>query len=402
MRLAAVGAADPFVIYPTRLSGRSEQRGDQRLNPYLEIQGFQESTASNHVAACSMSIGSSGERILRKTAQLARDASGFSESLSAVQSFLADTFGWTIVGCQLFREGRPTPGCAPMFPAADAGANGASERPLILLRVEAGEQLHALLAFRSCSQRVGQEQRAVLEQVANQLSVLAQRYEDLTDPLLHTFEMLKQSQLAGMSEVALSMSHELGQPLAALSAYAGAMQRKLSAERRAGSDIDYLGQCVLEQVERAGEVLQSAKNFLLQQGGARTAVEVERCLEQVMSYVRHASPLRAARIELDIHSGLPLVRGSETQLMHIVMSLLSNAILGSIVGKERVLIHAKQVEHEVRISISSESEQLHAQDDSDMRRLTACRFLAEAQGGRLWSKRTDAEVVQVVALPIIH
>lgn len=331
-------------------------------------------------------------QILRRTAELANAAAGFGDGIHAVQAYLANVFQWDVRGYRLFADALPEAEASMAF-LATAQDTEPSARPVVLLRIEEKERLLALIAFCPRSGVVSWQQRVILAEVADQLATLAQRDGSGRSTLDHAIDLLYQGQLAGMAEVAQGLSHELSQPLAALAAYAGAMHRRLSHERAGDADISYLGERLLEQVERAGGILQSAKDFLLQHSCATSAVDVGKNLQHLIDYAQQSLRMAAVRLEVDIEPGLPLVRGSEAQLAQIVLCLLAHAIGVSTAAGGGIAIHAAQIESEVWISVSNDCAQpvdsglgagfspFYAVADRGKRGLAICRSLAEVQGG---------------------
>lgn len=407
------GTTDPFVVSPAR-------GGDWcgRQNGYV---GAEAAEGVSHkqfghggeIVSTPLQAQLPASHILRRTAELANAAVDFSEGIGSVQSYLADVFSWEVIGYRLF---------VGLLPEAEVNVSiypaeweaGVSAQPVVLLRIEEEDRLLALLAFCPCSGVVSWEQRAILAEAADQLAVLAQRDGCRQNTLLQAVDLLHQGQLAGMAETAQGLSHELSQPLAALAAYAGAMHRRLSKADVGSIEINYLSERLLEQVERAGEVLQSTKDFLLQHSCATSTTEIGTKLQYLVGLVQQSLRMSAVKLEMDVGSGLPLVRSSEAQLLQIILGLLANAMSVSPVTGKRIVIRAEQVEREVWISVSSDCARsadsgqnnefgpFYAYADSGQRGLAICRLLAEIQGGRLWSEHSENETVFTVALPVVH
>lgn len=408
MRFATSGTADPFVVLSAKGAFR-RVRGSGCADASFAESADYATEAESAFAHDQLQV----QQILRRTAELANAASGFSDGIHAVQGYLTNVFRWEGYGYWLFPDVLPEAEAGMAPSAADPGA-GASVRPMVVLRIEDKERLLASLAFRPRSGTVTLEQRAILAEVADQLSALAQRDGSRQSALQHAMDLLHQGQLAGMAEVAQGLSHELSQPLAALAAYAGALHRRLSNEKAGDTEIVYLGERLLEQVERAGGILQSAKNFLLQHSCATSAVDVGASLQHLIGYAHQSLRLAAVKLEVDIEPELPPVRGSEAQLAQIVLSLLANALGVSAAAGGGIVIRAVRVEAEVWISVGNGCAQpagsgldagfspFYAVADRGKRGLGICRSLADVLGGRLWSRHLDNETILTVALPVAH
>lgn len=346
-------------------------------------------------------------RILRRTAELVNSAITFAEGLASVQAYLAQTFRWDSLGYRLFAEAD-----APVFLPKDDVANAKLSRSFILLQIVEDAQLLAILAFDSLASGVTLSQRMILAEIADQLLVLAKRESQQQDYFHHAMECLHEGQLAGMAEIAQSLSHELSQPLAATAAYSGAMQRFIKSMKIDDAILVYLADRLQEQVDRAGGILQSAKNLMLQQASSVGAVEVAKNLPSLIQYVQQLWEQDAVHLDVHIATGLPRVRGSESQLAQIMLGLLKNAFRQATVTGGHVSVAVLPVGEEIRISVSYDSGSfeplnfdaglglLYAYTDSDLRGLTISRSLTELLGGRFWCQRVRDLTTLIVALPI--
>jgi signal transduction histidine kinase len=361
--------------------------------------------------------------LLQQTAELANAALSLGDGLPAVQQHVASCLGWAAAGYRIFsgdgiteeQLAQPAPEDALAVHAdSTAPADG---RRLVLVPVQDGARIAAVFGFRLPDGEVCVEDRDLLLQVARQLAALARRDIYRQGMLTRELEMLHQGQLAGMAEIAQSLSHELSQPLAALSAYAGALRRLLVRGDAAGAEIAYLGERLLQQVDRAGGILQATKSFVLQRSGAAGLVDVAVTVRELVQLARRELRAASVDLQLEIADGLPTVRGSEAHLAQIVLSLLANAMnaLRPIAAdRRRITIRVVQMGREVRIHVGDSGchpdmnpEPEHgpfymAYADGARIGLAISRSLAEIHGGRLWAEQEAGETSFVVALPVLH
>lgn len=359
--------------------------------------------------------------VLRRTAELANAAFSLEDGVQSVQNYLAHSFGWASLGYRICARDEKLDSRAQIGVRARpalASARAAKVRRVrpVVVRVEDGSRLLAMMAFRP-RQEASADQQALLAQVARQLMALARRDVHRQGIFAREFEILHQGQLAGMAEVAQGLSHELSQPLAALTAYAGALRRLLDSGRADSAEIAYLGERLLQQVDRAGGILQATKSFILRRTCATGSVDIEAIVRQLVAVARRELSAASIDLRLDVATGLPPVRGSESHLAQIVLSLLAYAVsaLQPVSAEQRqVIVRLMHFEREVRIGITagirnttSEIEDgqepfYTAYADSARIGLAISRSLAEIQGGRLWKEEIDGQTSVVVALPVIH
>lgn len=141
------------------------------------------------------------------------------------------------------------------------------------------------------------------------------------------------ARLATVGEMASLLSHELNQPLAAISSYAaGSLNLMREGDAQGGEDADtraLLRQAIErvgEQAERAGRVIKSVHDFVRRREQAREPVRVEMLVDAVLPLVRLQARKSGARIELDIAAGLPRVVCDRTMVEQVLLNLTRNGI----------------------------------------------------------------------------
>ena len=141
------------------------------------------------------------------------------------------------------------------------------------------------------------------------------------------------ARLATVGEMASLLSHELNQPLAAISSYAaGSLNLMREGDERGADDADtraLLRQAterIGEQAERAGRVIKSVHDFVRRREQAREPVRVELLLDAVLPLVRLQARKSGARIEVDIAAGLPRVVCDRTMVEQVLLNLSRNGI----------------------------------------------------------------------------
>lgn len=93
--------------------------------------------------------------------------------------------------------------------------------------------------------------------------------------------LVKQSQLSTMGEVSTALAHELNQPLATIANYVAACEMRVKSQ---GYEDPVLADALLnarKQAMRAGEVVQSIRNYLKRRPNVMTAVDVKEMLREL-------------------------------------------------------------------------------------------------------------------------
>jgi two-component system sensor histidine kinase DctS len=141
------------------------------------------------------------------------------------------------------------------------------------------------------------------------------------------------ARLATVGEMASLLSHELNQPLAAISSYAaGSLNLMREGDVHGADDAEtraLLRQAterIGEQAERAGRVIKSVHDFVRRREQAREPVRVEMLVDAVLPLVRLQARKSGARIEVDIAAGLPRVVCDRTMVEQVLLNLTRNGI----------------------------------------------------------------------------
>jgi two-component system sensor histidine kinase DctS len=137
------------------------------------------------------------------------------------------------------------------------------------------------------------------------------------------------ARLATVGEMASLLSHELNQPLAAISSYAtGSVNLMRDGQVDAGTQAMILQalQRIAEQAERAGRVIKSVHDFVRRREHVREAIRADQIIDAVMPLVRLQARKSATRIDLDWPSPVPRVVCDRTMVEQVLLNLTRNAI----------------------------------------------------------------------------
>ena len=149
------------------------------------------------------------------------------------------------------------------------------------------------------------------------------------------------ARLATVGEMASLLSHELNQPLAAISSYATGSINMLQSHARQGTsspaaahnlpnnlpqDLQHALQRIGEQAERAGKVIKSVHDFVRRRDQAREAVQPHALLGAVMPLVSLQARKLGVRVQLHCPDSLPAVHCDRTMVEQVLLNLARNAM----------------------------------------------------------------------------
>lgn len=141
------------------------------------------------------------------------------------------------------------------------------------------------------------------------------------------------ARLATVGEMASLLSHELNQPLAAISSYANGSLNLLAPPPDGGmpspqelDDVRVGVQRIAAQAERAGRVIKSVHDFVRRRDQAREPVAAQDLFDAVLPIIRLQARKLGVRVALDIEEGLPPALCDRTMVEQVLLNLTRNAM----------------------------------------------------------------------------
>ncbi|WP_082524522.1 nitrogen regulation protein NR(II) [Pseudorhodoferax sp. Leaf274] len=149
------------------------------------------------------------------------------------------------------------------------------------------------------------------------------------------------ARLATVGEMASLLSHELNQPLAAISSYATGALNMLAHEPAAAADMAMAMRRIAEQAERAGRVIKSVHDFVRRRDEVHEAVAPQDLLDAIWPLVSLQARKLAVRVRTEVAPGLPRVQCDRTMVEQVLLNLARNgmqAMDGAPVAQRELLL----------------------------------------------------------------
>lgn len=135
------------------------------------------------------------------------------------------------------------------------------------------------------------------------------------------------ARLATVGEMASLLSHELNQPLAAISSYATGSLNLLEPGGAADpADLQLALRRIAEQAERAGKVIKSVHDFVRRRDKDREPVAPQALIDAVMPLVGLQARKLGVQVEARVPSPLPPVLCDRTMVEQVLLNLARNAM----------------------------------------------------------------------------
>jgi len=135
------------------------------------------------------------------------------------------------------------------------------------------------------------------------------------------------ARLATVGEMASLLSHELTQPLAAISSYAtGSLNLLDGMDGATAADLSMAMQRIAQQAGRAGQVIRSVQDFVRRRDRAREAESPQALLDAVLPLIRMQARKLEVRLEVLLEPRLPDVMCDRTLVEQVLLNLARNAM----------------------------------------------------------------------------
>jgi signal transduction histidine kinase len=152
------------------------------------------------------------------------------------------------------------------------------------------------------------------------------RAQQLLERQLALKEIAHLNRLASMGHMAISLAHELAQPLAAILGNAQAAERLAS---RPSPDIEEIRAAltdIREDDKRARAVLENVRAIFKKQPIARHEVNLNEIANGVIRLVRKEALLRGVELRLKLSTSELWVLGDEVPLQQVILNLINNGM----------------------------------------------------------------------------
>ena len=142
----------------------------------------------------------------------------------------------------------------------------------------------------------------------------------------HQAELAHVSRVSLAGEMAAGLAHELSQPLTAITAYARGCLRLLAGSVPEPALLHEGVAEVVQQAERAGDVLDRLREFVRGGEYRRALTEIKPLIDAAISLTRMEAIEQEVEITARIDRGLPAVLADQIQIEQVLLNLLRNSM----------------------------------------------------------------------------
>jgi two-component system sensor kinase FixL len=172
----------------------------------------------------------------------------------------------------------------------------------------------------------------------------------------HQAELAHVSRISLAGEMAAGLAHELSQPLTAITAYARGCLRLLVGAISEPALLREGMTEVVQQAERAGDVLDRLREFVRGGDNRRTLTSIGPLIDAALSLTRVEAVQQEVEIEARIDPDLPAVVADRIQIEQVLVNLLRNALdameTASTEGRSITIAARRKGNHAIEVSVA--------------------------------------------------
>ena len=221
---------------------------------------------------------------------------------------------------------------------------------------------------------------------------------------------------ASLSELSISIAHELNQPLQAVVANAGAFQRWLSADPPNFEHASRVAQKIIRNAEAAAQVVSRIRALFAKTTSEPNPIDLNAVITQVCDLLADKFQSSSVKLDLDLDASLPATAADQVQMEQVVLNLIRNGIEAmqdiTVPSRSLCIVTRRRGDDMVEIEVRDQGRGLSdpekifeafyttKQDGMGMG-LAICRSIVESHGGRIWAANINSGGASItLSLPI--
>ncbi|RWD32575.1 MAG: PAS domain-containing sensor histidine kinase [Mesorhizobium sp.] len=221
---------------------------------------------------------------------------------------------------------------------------------------------------------------------------------------------------ASLSELSVSIAHELNQPLQAVVANAGAFQRWLNADPPNFGHASRVAQKIIRNADAAAQVISRIRALFSKTEGEPHAIDLNAVIREVSDLLADRLTSSSIKLDLDLDPRLPTTAADHVQMEQVVLNLVRNGIeaMQDVSTSMRSLRIVSRLQNDGTVEVEvrdrgrglSDPERIFeafytTKPDGMGMGLAICRSIVEAHCGRLWARNVETGGASITfSLPI--
>jgi signal transduction histidine kinase len=225
------------------------------------------------------------------------------------------------------------------------------------------------------------------------------------------------SQVMSMGELAVSIAHEISQPLTAVVANGHACAEWLSASPPNLEKARQTADRIIQDGTQAGAVVSRIRALFKKEAPAKDWFDMNEVIRELSLFLRDEALRRNVSIHTELASGLPRIKADRVQLQQVILNLIINGMdaMAETTGRPKdLLISSRQDGTAVAVRVEDSGAGLATETAEKIFEpffttkphgtgmgLSISRSIVESHAGRLWAEaRPSGGAIFQFTLPI--
>jgi len=167
-------------------------------------------------------------------------------------------------------------------------------------------------------------------------------------------ELVRAVRVMTMGELAASIAHEVGQPIAAMMANAGTCSAWLSTEPPNLDRARAAAERMIHAAAEAGETIQRIRKFFQKAAPEKGRLRVNDIIEEIVPLAQSEAIRKGVSLRTELSPELPPVLGDRIQVQQVLLNLIVNAMeaVGDVNDRPRQLLIRSEMEDPNRVLVA--------------------------------------------------
>ena len=204
-----------------------------------------------------------------------------------------------------------------------------------------------------------------------------------------------------MSEVAVSIAHELNQPMTALVTHAYACREWASSRPPNLDKVAATADKIVQESTRASAVVKRVRSLFTQDEPVRIATDLNMLIQDSARLLRDEASRHSVRMDLDLEDKLPEIEMDPVQIQQVILNLAKNAIeaMAESAGERILVVSTRKTNRdEVLVTVNDTGPGIPQENTVSIFEpffstkkngmgigLAICRSIVEAHSGRIFA-----------------
>jgi PAS domain S-box-containing protein len=213
------------------------------------------------------------------------------------------------------------------------------------------------------------------------------------------------TRMTTIGELAVSIAHEVNQPLMAVVTNAGACLRWLDGAQTDIAMARQAAERIVRDGHRAGDIITSLRNLARKTSPRMEKVWLDQIVQVVLDLLQNEFQRQGVVAKAQMQARTIAIQGDSTQLQQVVLNLIMNAIeamSGAGAGPRQLIVRAETRDGEAIVSVIDTGPGLGPDDPDRLFEaffstkaqgigmgLSICRSIIEAHDGRIWAANNE-------------